>query len=617
MPSRLKISRRDFLGGVALGTTAGALTPLELLAQTGGTSPYPPALTGLRGSQPGSFDVAHSMAWGGKHYSPPPDQTDTDYDLVVVGAGISGLAAAFYWQQAKGPDARILILDNHDDFGGHARRNEFTVDGELLVGYGGSQSIDTPGSYSEVSAQLLKDIGIMTDRFYDYFDQDFHSRHELGRGVHFAKAVYGEDRTLPGFNTWGSPGDALSPEDFRDYPISPAAREALYSLLTTRRNYLKDIPREERPEWLRQRSYRDYLLQTVGVPEDVYYLFRDGVRGWWGVGWDAVSSLDAARMEMPGTRHLDLPELSRSAPERDEPYIFHFPDGNAGVARAILRKIMPGVIPGSTMEDLVLARADYERLDRRDTPCRLRLNSTVVDVRHTPDESMVDVSYVRDGKTYRARAKHSVMACYNSILPYICPELPEDQREAIDYGTKVPLIYISIALRNWRPFAELGMYSISVPQSDFMHSFGLDFPVSMGGVQFPESPEQPTILHGSTIPCAPDQGLTAREQHVIGRRAIYEMSWNDIESRIIRQLDGALGKAGFDPERDLAAITANRWPHGYAYEYNDFSDPPEYNRYNGPHILGARQLGRISIANSDAAAYAETLLPEAGARPAA
>jgi spermidine dehydrogenase len=148
------------------------------------------------------------------------------------------------------------------------------------------------------------------------------------------------------------------------------------------------------------------------------------------------------------------------------------------------------------------------------------------------------------------------------------------------------------------------MHSIDIPQSSFLHSFGMDFPVSMGSVRFPASPREPAILHGSFIPCAPDSGLPAKEQHRIGRRAIYEMRWEDFESRLLRQLEGALGRAGFDAGRDIAAITINRWPHGYAYEYNDLSDPPEYSPQHGPHLLGARQLGRISIANSDAAAYA-------------
>jgi spermidine dehydrogenase len=600
---RRDISRRDFLGGVALGTAAGALAPAELLARTAAPA-YPPALTGLRGSQPGAFDVAHALAWQGKTFPRPAAPDETPYDLVVVGGGISGLAAAFYWRQAKGPDARILILDNHDDFGGHARRNEFTVDGQRLVGYGGSQSIDTPGRYSPQAAQLLRDVGIVTDRFYEYFDQSFSERMGLDAGIWFSREAYGRDVTAPGLDLWRSPEKGLDRAQVDAYPIGDAARAALLELFASERNYLAHLPPGERVPWLRRTSYRDFLLGTVGVPEAVYLLFRDQMRGWWGVGWDAVSAAQAADLGMPGTRHLALPEPPSDAPERDEPYIFHFPDGNAGVARSLVRALIPDAVPGSTMEDLVLARADYGALDRARQPCRLRLSSTAVDVRHRPDESAVDVSYVHNGQVRQARGRHVVLACYNAMVPYLCPELPAAQREAIAYAEKVPLVYLSMAVRNWRPLAELGMRSISVPRPDLMHSFGLDFPVSMGGVEFARDPGRPTVLHGSYIPAAPDRGLSAVEQHRVGRRAIYELSLDDFERRITRQLDGALGRAGFDVERDLAGLTVNRWPHGYAYEYNELFDPPEYGRDQGPHRLGARQLGRISIANSDASAWA-------------
>lgn len=606
MARRLDISRRDFLGGMALGTAAGAMAPLEALARAGATpAGYPPSLMGMRGSQPGSFDVAHAVAWAGQSYPRPAEQTDGIYDLVVVGGGISGLAAAHFYRQQAGAGSRILILDNHDDFGGHARRNEFTVDGRQLIGYGGSQSLDTPGSYSEVAAGLLRSVSIFPERFYEYYDQDFFANAGLGRGVYFSAGRYGEDRVLPELDLYGG----ASARDrnaalLARYPLDSAAREACLELLSAPVNYLASVPRDARVETLRGTSYRDFLLDTAGLPESVYLLWRDAIRGWWGVGWDAISALEALRMGMPGTQHLDLPPVPLREPERNEPYIFHFPDGNAGVARALVRSLIPQAVPGSSMEDLVLARVDYEALDQSGQRCRLRLNSTAVDVRHTPADDAVDVCYVRDGRVERVRAKHVVMGCYNAILPHICPEMPADQREAIAYATKVPLVYMSIAVRNWRPFRELGIYSLSVPQSSLMHSFGLDFPVSMGGYRFTDAPDQPTVLHGSWVPTVPDQGLTARQQHEAGRRQIYETTWEQFETGIIEQLDGALGGAGFDPVRDIAGLTVNRWPHGYAYEYNELSDPPQYGPGNGPHLLGARQMGRISVANSDASAYA-------------
>jgi spermidine dehydrogenase len=163
---------------------------------------------------------------------------------------------------------------------------------------------------------------------------------------------------------------------------------------------------------------------------------------------------------------------------------------------------------------------------------------------------------------------------------------------------------MSIALRNWRAFAEQGFSSFYVPRPKLINAFGLDFPVTMGDYHFTSAPDQPTIVHGSWVPTAPDQGLSAREQHLTGRRQLYELSFQDFENDIVAKMAGALAPGGFDPERDIAAITVNRWPHGYAYEYNDYSDPPGWGPDNGPHVAGRAQIGRISIANSDAAGYA-------------
>jgi spermidine dehydrogenase len=615
MSDELKISRRDFLNGIALGVAAGsALAPLDAMARslTAGdktlAGSYPPALTGMRGNHPGSFEVAHALSWAGTKWPSPERQTDGTYDLVVVGGGISGLSAAFLYRQQAGRGARILVLDNHDDFGGHAKRNEFEVDGRTLIGYGGSQSIDRPRHYSAQAKKLLRDIAIDTGRFYDYFDQEFFGKRELGSAIWFSKEAYGEDRLAPNVMR-GYDGDAI--EDVatvvNSYPLTEAARQALIRLMTDQLDLLPSLSRAAKIELLRGTSYSDYLRRHANMPEEIPELYRDAIKGLWGVGWDALSALEAYRQGMPGTVGLNIGnigELENEPPGRDEPYIFHFPDGNAGVARALVRRLVPGAAPGNSMEDLVTARLDYARLDQPEEHTRIRLNSTAVNVQHVDGGHAVDVVYVRNSEAYRVQAKHAILACYNSIVPHICSEVRKEQREAIAYATKVPLVYLSIAVRNWRAFDRLKVRGVYVPKAELMHSFGLDFPVSMGEYRYPVDPDSPAIIHGSYVPAAPDRGLKAREQHVAGQRRLFEMTFDDFERGIVRQLNGALAGGGFDAERDIAAITVNRWPHGYAYEYNDYADPADWGPDKGPHIRGRAQIGRISIANSDASAYA-------------
>ena len=609
MTKKLSITRRDFMNGFAMSLTAGtALSPFELLAKDYRSSSealYPPELIGMRGSHPGSFEVAHALARNGARWTEPTDQTDRAYDLVVVGGGISGLSAAYLYRQRHGSNSRILILDNHDDFGGHAKRNEFTVDGKQLICYGGSQSIADPGSWSPVGKKLLKDVAIETDRFYDYFDRDYFKNRKLHRGLYFSRGQYSKDYVSDNIlGTEIEDNEQKIIDIINTYPIAEASKAALLKLLSATENYLPGVgSQEDKINLLRRTSYSDFLRKYANVPEEVVLLYRDMSRGLWGIGWDALSALDAYKSQMPGTRHLNI-ELVDESYERDEPYIFHFPDGNAGFARSIVRKLIPSVIPGTTMEDLVQARVDYDGLDLDSSLVRIRLNSTAVKVKHTPSEKAVDVTYIKHGKPYRVRAEHVIMACYNNIIPDICPEVPDAQKKAIAYATKMPLVYISVAVRTWEAFSNLGYRSFYIPQPSLMHSFGLDFPVSMGGYNFTQHPDEPTVIHGTYVPLDPDKGLNARQQCIAGRTRLYEMSFADFEKKIINQMSGALSGGGFDAERDIAAITVNRWPHGYAYEYLDYSDPVEFNPQNGPHIAGRAQIGRISIANSDASAYA-------------
>jgi len=615
------IARRDFLSGVSVALT-GSLLGASRIQAAGLLQPqeepaaYPPALTGMRGSHPGSFEVAHSLRNG--PWPEPGIETGESFDLVVVGGGLSGLAAAHFFRRLAGSDARILILDNHDDFGGHAKRNEFRHGDRLLISYGGTQSIDTPSGYSAAAIGLLRAIGIEVERFYQYFDQDLFKSLGLGRAVFFDRETFGADRLVVG------EGSRPWREFLAEAPLSEAARRDIARLHEGKADYLPGLSKAQKLAQLRRISYRDFLLKVAGVHEDALPFFQARPHGFWALGIDALPALDLLHYGYPGAAGMDIDEGSA---RRTEPYIFHFPDGNASVARLLVRSLVPDAVPGATMEDVVSTRVEYSRLDQPGTAVRIRLNSTVVQVRHSdPAQSEVLVRYVRDGRTYRVKAKLCVLACYHAIIPQLCPELPEAQRTALADAVRAPLVYTNVLIRNWSSFARLGLQAAHCP-GGYHSSFSLDFPVSIGSYRFSRSPDEPTVLHLVRVPLAP--GLSQREQHRAGRHDLLSASFATFERSIRDQLGRALSAGGFDPARDIEAITVNRWPHGYAFSPNTLFDP-DWKKDEKPWVIGRARFGRIAIANSDAGADAYTnvaidqahravadlpaLAPEGGAR---
>lgn len=604
MAKKRDISRRDFLNGVALSLAAGStLSPLEILAQSTVAGPYPPGLTGMRGSHDGSFEVAHAVAREARKFAVPKEQTEETYDLIVVGGGISGLSAAKFFRDRSDGPKRILVLDNHDDFGGHARRNELDVDGKTLLCYGGSQTIDGPAKYSKVAKQLLHDLSIDTQRFYDYFDQQFFSRRGMKNSIYFDKATYGSDKLITS-PIRGFLGNEMTDREVRSsveqMPISADDQAEFVRLLAGGVDYLDGMSKAEKRELLQNISYLDFLSQYADVPESVLGILQDTFLVMSAVGWEADSALNAASYDFPGTRHLGVQDVESDA--KDEPYIFHFPDGNASVARSLVRDLIPHAIPGKTMEDLVTARADYSQLDTAQSDTRIRLNSTAVKVVNSADGKFVDVIYVRNGETYRARSRHAVLACYNGIIPHICPETPPKQVEALSFASKIPFVIGSIAIRNWKAFAAAKSSWVYTPGDVYFKQMHLDFPVSMGDYDYSSSPDEPVVISAWYSPTT--RGLPAKDQYRAGRAKLMQMSYDQFEKDIYSHLDGMLGPYGFDAEREIAAITLNRWPHGYAYEFEGVGVSKEYDRFNGPHIMGRSQIGRISIANSDSEAYA-------------
>lgn len=626
----MAIKRRDFLNGTALAIIAG-MTPLDILAREPSNKYYPPKLTGLRGSHPGSFENAHAL--GRENIKFPLDKLAVEeiYDLVVVGAGISGLSAAYFYYK-KNKNAKILILDNHDDFGGHAKRNEFDLHKNFILGYGGSESLQSPKHYGEISVNLLKELGVDIDVLASKFNRNFYPDLNLSRGVFFDKENFLQDKLVT-----GDPGrnvsDDIDPKrlngrdikDFiNDFPMSKGDKKALIKMHVEKIDYLPKMGKDEKIKYLQKKSYFNFLIENVGLTEQAAKYFLQRSNDFDGIGVDGISAYDARVLDLPGLDGMGLPQLSPDdAPELYEPYIYHFPDGNASIARLMVSHLIPKASDGKKdMHSIVLAKFNYGYLDEKSSLIRLRLNSTVVNVQNAKS-SLVDIGYLdkpklnrknellKLGKLHRIQAKKVIMAGSNMMIPYIVNDLPQEQKKALLQNVKIPLVYTKVIISNWRSFKKLGVheiYSACMPYSRIK----LDYPVNMGGYEHPKDPKKPICLHMVYVPTFPNQGMDARTQSRAGRYKLLTTPFASLENDIRNQLQRILGPTGhFNHKKDILAITVNRWAHGYSCIVNSLFDDEE--KMNDIIKSARKPFGNMSIANSDSdwAPYANAAIEQA------
>jgi len=380
------ITRRDFINGASLAVSASMLCSPLAAARAGASAQmapgyYPPTRDGMRGSHPGSFELAHQVR-DGKRWDDPAQSVDSgeEYDLVVVGGGISGLSAAYFFQQQMGPEARILIVDNHDDFGGHAKRNEYQYKNRMFVDLGGTAYIENPPQYPQHARALIEELGIDVGQARAVFDHDLYPSLGLRGGIFFDKDAFGRDQlvagqpglvnsdlqsayvTLPA-ELENRVGEQQQVEAFlRKSPLSDRARREIVGLFSGDTDFLPGQTLAAKAATLRSMSYVDFLRDVADASEQTIDFFRMWRASYMGNGVDLTPALDAMRYGLPGPKGLGLDEYLSESGYQPHNYKddFHFPDGNASVARLLVRRLVPAVAPGDCT--------------RRRNPCLSRRN---------------------------------------------------------------------------------------------------------------------------------------------------------------------------------------------------------------------------------------------------
>jgi spermidine dehydrogenase len=632
-------TRREFFGGL-VGTVLGAAavaatvpTSAAPAASAAAAQPpsvppptpappaaadYPPLLQGLRGQNAAAMQAAHALRDGKE---PPAaalaEPLDESYDLIVVGAGMSGLSAAYFFRKTL-PNSKVLILDACDDFGGHARRNEFNVGGRQVLSAGGTYRVMFPTTYTPEGKALLADIGLDAARYYQAAEatMGLTAGYKLQIGMFFDRETYGVDRMVTNSKDFtgaeqffGESGETWA-QFLARTPLSKDAKHDILVMVNDSADHMPGISVDAKIERLRKISYTDYLKQFLKIRHEALSFVQNQMGAAVlnvGAGPDSFSAWRAYNAEYPGFKGMNLPPIRVSDIVRDDQIApdIHLPDGNAGLARLLVRWLIPGTLPGQSMEDSISSRVDYSLLDCPGNDVRIRLSSTVIRAQHEGDSATarsVAVTYVKDGKFQQVRAAGCVLACFNAIIPYLCPELPESQKQAQHRLVRKPLVLTTVALTNWHAFAKQGVQLITSPNS-FYYSALLELGCNLGAYRGSLSPDEPAtviMMHAPSFP-----GMSAREQFRAGRAEMMGLTVEDFEHRARDQLERALGASGFDSKRDIAGITVNLWAHGYACGDNDLYDP-DWSYAESSWVKGRQRFGRIAIANSDAAGVSMT-----------
>lgn len=595
------ITRRDFLNSSLLasgGLLLGPASPAQLLARRasqsadygredwtgyGGVGDY----ANSNGNTQAVLEAGHRIR-DGEFESPPASVVETGelYDCVVIGGGISGLAAALIFQRQAGEGKACLVLDNHPIFGGEAKRNEFLVDGHRLIGHQGSAlfQVNYPNSFIE---RFYRSIGLKVPRL-EY--QKWRSSEPEIRlpntpyiggapyGFYFgSKFGYAKGVWLP--DPWG--------KKLEGAPISAKAREEL--LRTQDPGSPAQVPKY-RGDAISRRldtiTLEQHLMEKHGISRETVRTFlTPDEGGGFGLGPDALSGYTAYAFDAFG-------------PTLDEDNQM-FPDGNSGIARLIVKTMIPESIAGEhSLEQVCRNNINFAALDHAGAAVRIRLDSTAIWVKHDGDPAKsecVTILYTRGDKIYRVRTRSVVMAGGSWTTKHIVRDLPEDRKQAYAQFYRSPCMMANIAVRNWRFLYKMGISGCQWFEG--LGSFLQVHKLALCGTDQPTiGPDSPIVLTLKVLYSRP--GHTAEEQGHLGRAEMISTPFREYEKQIRQQFTDMFAPSGFDAGRDIAGIILNRWGHAYASPAPGFY----FGRDGKPapgDVLRSAPFGRIAFANVD------------------
>jgi len=589
------ITRRDFLNATLLASGSVLLasaSPAQLLSSAaqapaqddwtgyGGVGDY----ANSNGNTTAVFEAGHQIR-DGLFEGLPVSAIDTGetYDCVVVGGGISGLAAALIFRRKAGEGKTCLVLDNHPIFGGEAKRNEFLVDGHRLIGHQGSALFWPPYPHSFI-ARFYESIGLKTPRLEYQKWAGPAPEIPLTRTPYLGSAPYG----LYFGKKFGQPQGVwvTDPKKLEGAPLSAKTREEF--LRTQSLDQAAQKP-QYRGDAISRRldtiTLEQHLMEKYSISRDTVRTFLSDEGGGFGLGPDALSGYTGYAFDELGPIPEDGTEM--------------FPDGNSGIARLIAKTLIPESIAGSpSLEDVCRNQVNFSALDRTGAAARIRLDSTAVWVKHDGDAAKsesVTVAYTRGGKTYRVKARSVVMAGGSWTSRHVVRDLPDDRKESYAQFHRSPCMAVNAMVRNWRFLYKMGISGCQ--WFDGLGSYLQIRKLALCGADSPTiGPDSPVVLAIKVLYTYP--GKNAEEQGHMGRGEMISTPFREYERQIRQQLTDMFARTGFEASRDIAGIILNRWGHAYASPAPGFYFGKDGKPAPGD-VLRAAPFGRIAFANTD------------------